>query len=89
MGRGQCFDELFGDGMVRPWILAGNQLAIDNHIGLEIDAPRGHLTARSLERVRHVEVHLRVKNVIFDPLFFGSRKNGRKDQLEYFKRLST
>src|SRR5262249_24157738 len=69
--RGQSFDKLCGDLMVRPRILPGDQFTIDNHVGLEIDSPSAYVAAGSFEGVRHVEVHLGVKDVIFDPLFFS------------------
>src|SRR5262245_58711503 len=56
--------------MIGPRVLAGNELAIDDNVGLEVDFGCGHLAACSRERLRHVEVHLRVKYVVLDPLLF-------------------
>src|SRR5262245_40189507 len=56
--------------MIGPRVLAGNELAIDDYVGLEVDLGCGHLAAGSRERLRHVEVHLRVKYVVLDPLLF-------------------
>src|SRR5215510_3879568 len=71
----QRFDQLGGNRMVGPRILSSDELAIDNHIGGEIDRPGGHLAACSLERIRHVEIHLCVKDVVLDPFLFRCRKN--------------
>src|SRR5262249_6947818 len=71
----QCLDELGSNRMVGPRILTSDQLAIDNHVGSEIDRPGGHLAACGCKRVRHVEIHLCVKDVVFDPFFFRCRKN--------------
>src|SRR5262245_641989 len=68
----QRLDELSGNWMVRSWILTSDEFAIDNHVRREIDRAGGHLAASRAERIRHVEVHLRVKNLVLDPLLFGS-----------------
>src|SRR5262245_17097586 len=66
----QHLDEFLSYRMVGPRILTSDELAIDNHVGLEINRPSDHLAASRVECVRHVEIHLRVKDVVFDPLFF-------------------
>src|SRR5215831_17213277 len=71
----QCLDELGGNRMVGPRILTSDQLAIDNHVGLEIDSAARHLCASRFECVRHVEIQLCVKDLVFDYLFFRGRKN--------------
>src|SRR5215831_13829286 len=71
----QHLDELRGNLMVGPWILTSDELAIDNHVGLEIDCAGDYISTSCLKCVGHVEIHLRVKDVVFDPLFFGCRKN--------------
>src|SRR5215813_582377 len=58
--------------MIGPRVLASNELAIDDYVGLEVDPGCGHLAAGRVERLRHVEVHLRVKYVVFDPPLFRS-----------------
>src|SRR5262245_2209406 len=71
----QRLDELGGNQMVGPRILTRDELAIDNHVGVEIDSPGGHLAACSFERIRHVEIQLCVKDLGFDPFLFRCRKN--------------
>src|SRR5262245_28801893 len=71
----QRLDELRRNRMIRLGILASDEFAIDDYIGREI-RPGAHLAASGFERVRHVEIHLRVKDVVFDPLFFGGREDG-------------
>src|SRR5215468_874934 len=61
--------------MVGPRVLTSNELAIDDDVRLEI-RPGAHLATRSIERIRHVEIHLRVKDVVFDPLLFRGREDG-------------
>ena len=41
----QRFDELRGNRMIGSRILTRDELAIDNHVGLEINGPRDHLAA--------------------------------------------
>src|SRR5262249_40111990 len=66
----QGLDELRGEEMIRPRILASDELAIDNHVGREINRPGDDLAASCLECVGHVEVHRGVKDVAFDPPLF-------------------
>src|SRR5262247_2700354 len=71
----QRLDELRSNRMVGPRVLTSDELAINNHVGLEIDSAGRHLSASCFECVRHVEIHLCVKDVVFDPLLFRCRKN--------------
>src|SRR5215469_16597188 len=71
----QHLDELRGNFMVGPWILTSDEFTIDNHVGLEIDCSGDYISTSCLKCVGHVEINLRVKDVVFDPLFFGCRKN--------------
>jgi hypothetical protein len=66
----QRLDELRGNRMIGLRILTSDELAIGNHVRLEINRPVDHLAASRFECVRHVEIHLRVEDFAFDPLFF-------------------
>src|SRR5262249_55885324 len=70
LAKSQHLDELRSNRMIGPRILTSDELAIGNHVGREIDRPGDHLAASSCERVRHVEIQLRVKDVVLDPLLF-------------------
>src|SRR5262245_10181070 len=66
----QRLDELRGNRMIGSRILTSDELAIDHHVGLEINGPSAHLAASRCECVWHIEIHFCVKDVVFDPLFF-------------------
>src|SRR5262245_36696978 len=68
-------DKRFTDRVIGPWILASDELTINDHVGLEIDLACDHVAARCAKSLRHVEVHLSVQDFFFDPLLFGSGKN--------------
>src|SRR5262249_37487927 len=51
-------DEPRRDRLVRPRVLAGDELAVLDHIGLEVDRGRAHFATCDLKCVNHVEVQL-------------------------------
>jgi hypothetical protein len=59
----QRLDELRGNRMIGPRILTSDKLAIGNYLGLEINRPVDDLAASRFECIRHVEIHLRAKDV--------------------------
>src|SRR5262245_36540528 len=68
-------DEPRRDQLVRPRVLAGDELAILDHIRLEVDRGRAHLAARDPKRIDHVEVQLGVEDALLDDLLLGNRED--------------
>src|SRR3546814_9114516 len=50
-------DEPGGDRVIGARVLPGDQLAVDNHVRLEVDVGGGHRGAGRLQCLGHVEVH--------------------------------
>src|SRR6516164_1224599 len=58
-------DEPRGDRLVRPRVLAGDELAVLDHIRLEVDRGRTHVATRDVKCVNHVEVQLGMEDALF------------------------
>src|SRR5688572_3387864 len=61
-------DDASRDRFVGPGVLAGNELAVLNHVRVEIDRCDADVGAGRAQRVGHVEVQLGVKDVVLDDL---------------------
>src|SRR5215471_17572075 len=68
-------DEPRRDRLVRPRVLAGDELAVLDHIRLEVDRGRAHLATGDPKRVNHVEVQLGMEDALLNDLLLGNRED--------------
>src|SRR5215831_12625218 len=71
----QSLNEPRRDRFVRPRVLAGDELAVHDHIRLEVDRSRTHFATRYSKRVNHAEVQLGVEDVLLNDLLLGNRED--------------
>src|SRR5262249_27277397 len=71
----QHLDEPRRDRLVRPRVLAGDELAVLDHIRREVDRGRVHFATRDPKYVHHVEVQLGMEDALFNDLLLGNRED--------------
>jgi hypothetical protein len=68
-------DQFRCKGMIRPRVLAGDQLAVLDDMGGEVDRIRGDVAARHAQCIGHVEIELAVKDLFFDRFLLTGREH--------------